>query len=143
MSPHDDSVDSDRDESVDSGVVRGAQTVAPIQASALQFAASILGEGSYTPDAELRGTLNSPTRVQEEPVAAVPVAEPVAAVPVAEPVAPAPVAVPVPTRQPVARPRPQAGVVPPVQVGAGKPAQDAAPPKGWFGRFLDKLLGRG
>lgn len=134
MSPHDDSVDSDRDESVDSGVVRGAQTVAPIQASALQFAASILGEGSYTPDAELRGTLNSPTRVQEEPVAAVPVAEPVA---------PAPVAVPVPTRQPVARPRPQAGVVPPVQVGAGKPAQDAAPPKGWFGRFLDKLLGRG
>ncbi len=33
----------------------GAQTVAPVQASALLFAASILGEGSYTPEQELKG----------------------------------------------------------------------------------------
>ncbi|NAZ78314.1 hypothetical protein GTQ99_23320, partial [Kineococcus sp. T13] len=44
---------------------RGAQTVAPVQASALQFAASILGEGGYTPEAELKGTLSAPARVQE------------------------------------------------------------------------------
>lgn len=36
------------DETPDTAV-RGAQTVAPVQASALLFAASILGEASYTP----------------------------------------------------------------------------------------------
>ncbi|MCI2239607.1 hypothetical protein MO973_38585 [Paenibacillus sp. TRM 82003] len=93
--------------------VRGAQTVAPVQASALQFAASILGEASYTPQAELRGTLSAPSRVTE-PVAAAPVEEPVAAAPVEEPVIAAPVEEPV-----------------------------AEQPKGWFGRLLAKLFGRG
>ncbi|WP_337062157.1 hypothetical protein [Kineococcus sp. G2] len=105
---------------------RGAQTVAPVQASALQFAASILGEASYTPQAELKGTLSAPSRVTE-PVAQ-PVAEPVTA-PVAEPVT-APVAAPVvePVAQPVAAP-------------AGEPV--AEQPRSWFGRLLAKLLGRG
>ena len=102
-------------ESTAEAPVRGAQTVAPVQASALRFAASILGEGGYTPEAQLNGTLSAPSRVAE-PVAQ-PVAEPVAH-PVAEPVAR-------PAAEPVAEP-----VV-------------AAERKGWFGRLLDKLLGRG
>ena len=119
------------DETPDTAV-RGAQTVAPVQASALLFAASILGEASYTPDQELKGTLSSPARVHEEEVVEAP--EPV----VAEPV----VAEPAPV---VEAPR-SAGVVPPVRVEA--PAAPVAAPvvepvrKGFFARLIDKLLGR-
>lgn len=123
------------DETPDTAV-RGAQTVAPVQASALLFAASILGEASYTPDQELKGTLSSPARVHEEEVVEAP--EPVVAKPV--------VAEPAPV---VEAPR-SAGVVPPVRVEA-PPAPIAAPVaapvvepvrKGFFARLIDKLLGR-
>ncbi|MFD0481993.1 hypothetical protein ACFQ46_05230 [Kineococcus sp. GCM10028916] len=120
------------DETPDTAV-RGAQTVAPVQASALLFAASILGEASYTPDQELKGTLSSPARVHEEEVVEAPVP---AAAP--EPV----VAEPAPV---VEAPR-SAGVVPPVRVEA--PAAPVAAPvvepvrKGFFARLIDKLLGR-
>ncbi|WP_432498269.1 hypothetical protein [Kineococcus gypseus] len=104
---------------------RGAQTVAPVQASALQFAASILGESSYTPEAQLGGTLSVPGRAgaQPDPRPAQPVTQPVI-----EPVAP-PVARPVaePVAQPVAEPV----------------AEPVAQRKGWFGRLLDALLRRG
>ncbi|GAA0318418.1 hypothetical protein [Kineococcus aurantiacus] len=103
----------------DTPAARGAQTVAPIQASALLHAASILGEASYTPEQELHGTLSATRHEAETP-------QPVAApAPVAEPV-PAPVA------EPVAEPAP-------VEV----PAPVEAPAKGFFARLLDKLLGRG
>jgi hypothetical protein len=125
------------DETPDTAV-RGAQTVAPVQASALLFAASILGEASYTPDQELKGTLSSPARVHEEEAveAHVPAAapEPVVAKPV--------VAEPAPV---VEAPR-SAGVVPPVRVEA--PSAPVAAPvvepvrKGFFARLIDKLLGR-
>ncbi|WP_432523123.1 hypothetical protein [Kineococcus sp. SYSU DK006] len=114
---------------------RGAQTVAPVQASALQFAASILGEGGYTPEAELKGTLSAPARVQE-PVAA-PAAEPVAQpAPVPAP-APAPaaesVAAPAPRPEPVAQ-RVEDPVAAPVAEG---------PRKGFWARLVAKLTGRG
>ena len=86
---------------------RTAQTVAPVQASALQFAASILGEGGYTPTQQLNGTLSSPARGQETAPA-------VDAAPAVEPVR---------------------------TVGSGRHAAPA-PTRGWFGRLLDKLLGR-
>ncbi|WP_432507573.1 hypothetical protein [Kineococcus arenarius] len=112
---------------------RGAQTVAPVQASALQFAASILGEASYTPEAQLNASLSAPARVSEpaaQPTAPVeqPVVEPV--VPVAEPVVPVPVA-----EQPVVEP------VVPVAEPVEQPVVEQ--PRGWFGRLIAKLLGRG
>ncbi|WP_432493698.1 hypothetical protein [Kineococcus auxinigenes] len=108
---------------------RGAQTVAPVQASALQFAASILGEASYTPEAQLNAALSAPARVSEQPVAEQPVAEPAAPV-VAQPVA----------QQPVAEP-----VVPVVAQPVAEPAAQpvAEQPRGWFGRLIAKLFGRG
>lgn len=120
------------DETPDTAV-RGAQTVAPVQASALLFAASILGEASYTPDQELKGTLSTPARVHEEEEvveAYVPAAAP-------EPV----VAKPAPV---VEAPR-SAGVVPPVRVET--PVAETVPVvepvrKGFFARLIDKLLGR-
>jgi hypothetical protein len=110
------SVTDETDETPDTAV-RGAQTVGPVQASALQFAASILGEASYTPDQELRGTLSAPARVHEEVVAQ-----------------------PVPV---VEAPR-SAGVVPPARVEAPVAEAVVAAPvrKGFFARLLDKLLGR-
>ena len=146
------SVTDETDETPDTAV-RGAQTVAPVQASALLFAASILGEASYTPDQELKGTLHTPARVHEEeavapaPVAPAPVvAQPVVAQPVvAQPVVPEPV-VPEPVVQPpapvVQAPR-SAGVVPPAPVPAAPAAPVAEPvKKGFFARLIDKLLGR-
>lgn len=128
------------DETPDTAV-RGAQTVAPVQASALLFAASILGEASYTPDQELKGTLSSPARVHEEEVveAPVPVAAPapVVAQPVVEPVVEPVVAEPAPV---VAAPR-SAGVVPPVRVETPAPVVEPVR-KGFFARLVDKLLGR-
>ncbi|WP_432541939.1 hypothetical protein [Kineococcus sp. SYSU DK002] len=115
--------------------VRGAQTVAPVQASALQFAASILGEASYTPEQELHGTLTAAGRHETEPVAE-PVAEPVVAPePVAE-VRPEPVV-------PAPRPAPQPVAEVPAEVPAQVSEEVAPVAKGWFGRLLDKLLGRG
>jgi len=96
---------------------RTAQTVAPVQASALQFAASILGEGGYTPTQQLNGTLSSPARGQET----APVVD--------APVVPAPVVDAAPAVEPVRT------------VGSGRHAAPA-PTRGWFGRLLDKLLGR-
>ncbi|WP_432483273.1 hypothetical protein [Kineococcus esterisolvens] len=106
---------------------RGAQTVAPVQASALRFAASILGEASYTPQAELKGTLSAPSRVSE------PVAEPVVQ-PVAAPPAPAE---PAPAEPAPAEPAPAE----PVADRAAEPVP--AERGGWFGRLIAKLLGRG
>lgn len=108
----------------------GAQTVAPVQASALLFAASILGEGSYTPEQELKGTLNAAGRAEAHTAAPVePVVEPV----VEQVVEPAPAPKPVPAPQPVAQPAP------------AEPAAAPAPVqrKGFFARLVDKLLGRG
>ncbi|WP_432561426.1 hypothetical protein [Kineococcus sp. SYSU DK003] len=102
----------------------GAQTVAPVQASQLLFAASILGEASYTPEQELKGTLNA-TRAHEPAPQPAPVAAPAAA----------PVAAPQPA--PVAAPRPS--VVPPARVE--EPVEPVK--KGFFARLVDKLLGRG
>ncbi|MEW1956540.1 hypothetical protein [Kineococcus sp. NPDC059986] len=116
----------------------GAQTVAPIQASALLFAASILGEGSYTPEQELKGTLNAGARTEtpEVPAPAAPVAQPVAQ--------PAPQPVAEPVAQPAPRPEPQPvrAVVPPARVEPA-PAPQPVERKGFFARLLDKLLGRG
>lgn len=109
------------DENPDTAV-RGAQTVAPVQASALLFAASILGEGGYTPEQELKGTLDAPARGHETPAPA-PVAAPVPA--------PAPAPVPAPAPAPVAAPAP----VP-------APVVEAPVRKGFFARLLDKLRGR-
>ncbi|WP_432513873.1 hypothetical protein [Kineococcus sp. SYSU DK001] len=120
--------------------VRGAQTVAPVQASALQFAASILGEASYTPEQELHGTLTAAGRHEPEPVVE-PVVQPVVQ-PVAEPVAevrpetrPEPVV-------PAPRPAPQ-----PVEEVVEEVSEEVTGPapvkKGFFGRLVDKLLGRG
>ena len=124
------------DETPDTAV-RGAQTVAPVQASALLFAASILGEASYTPDQELKGTLSSPARVHEEEVveAPVPVAAPapVVAQPVVEPVVAKPA--------PVVEAPGSAGVVPPVRVETPAPVVEPVR-KGFFARLVDKLLGR-
>jgi len=52
--------------------VRGAQTVAPVQASALLHAAAILGEGGYVPERRLGAALSSAARVQDAPAAAQP-----------------------------------------------------------------------
>ncbi|WP_432488368.1 hypothetical protein [Kineococcus sp. SYSU DK018] len=114
---------------------RGAQTVAPVQASALRFAASILGEASYTPQAELKGTLSAPSRVSEPVVQPVvqPVAEPVVQ-PVAAPPAPAE---PAPAEPAPAEPAP----ADPVADRAAEPVP--AERGGWFGRLVAKLLGRG
>ncbi|NIZ90494.1 hypothetical protein [Kineococcus rubinsiae] len=49
--------------------VRGAQTVAPVQASALEFAAAVLGEGGYVPERQLGAALTSTARVADAPVA--------------------------------------------------------------------------
>ncbi|GAB3469336.1 hypothetical protein AB1207_07435 [Kineococcus endophyticus] len=107
----------------------GAQTVAPVQASALLFAASILGEGSYTPEQELKGTLNAAGRVEAHTPAPVePVVEQVV-----EPVVEQVVA-PVPAPQPVAQPAPT-----PAPAAAPAPVER----KGFFARLIDKLLGRG
>ena len=115
---------SSTDETPDTAV-RGAQTVAPVQASALQFAASILGEASYTPDQQLKGTLSAPARTHEEPVVE-------ADVPV---VAPRP--------EPVVETPRSTGVVPPARVEAPVREAVAAPVrKGFFARLVDKLLGR-
>ena len=104
---------------------RGAQTVAPVQASALQFAASILGEGGYTPEAELKGTLSAPARVQE------PVAQPVAQ---PAPVVPAPAPAPAAESAPVAAQALEEAVEEPVE---------QAPRKGFWARLVAKLTGRG
>lgn len=99
--------------------VRGAQTVAPVQASALQIAAAILGEGGYTPTQQLNGTLSSAARGQD--------------------VAPRPAVAPGPVVEPSVVPEPAAQAV--RTVGSGRSAAPA-PTRGWFGRLLDKLLGR-
>lgn len=105
--------------------VRGAQTVAPVQASALQIAAAILGEGGYTPTQQLNGTLSSAARGQE--------------------VAPRPAVAPEPVAEPAVVPEPAVVSEPAVgavrTVGSGRSAAPA-PTRGWFGRLLDKLLGR-
>ncbi|WP_432533863.1 hypothetical protein [Kineococcus arenarius] len=105
---------------------RGAQTVAPVQASALQFAASILGEASYTPEAQLNASLSAPARVSE------PAAQPTA--PVEQPVVP----VAVPVAEPVV---PVAEPVVPVAEPVEQPVVEQ--PRGWFGRLIAKLFGRG
>ncbi|MEZ0165869.1 hypothetical protein AB2L27_14010 [Kineococcus sp. LSe6-4] len=105
----------------------GAQTVAPVQASALLHAASILGEASYTPEQELKGTLHAAARTEAQPTAQ-PTAQPVA-----QPVAP-------PAVQPVvAAPPARAAAAPAEPVAAPQPAER----KGFLARLLDKLLGRG
>jgi hypothetical protein len=106
----------------------GAQTVAPTSASALAFAASILGEASYTPEAELKRSLDAAGRAHEEEAA--PVEQPVAA-PVAKAPAPQPV---------VEEQRPS--VVPPARVETPVIAPEPVK-KGFFARLIDKLLGRG
>ncbi|NAZ81304.1 hypothetical protein GTR02_05695 [Kineococcus sp. R8] len=55
---------------------RGAQTVAPVQASALEFAASILGDGGYVPERRLGAALTAGGRGQDALVVP-PVVEPV------------------------------------------------------------------
>ncbi|WP_380171173.1 hypothetical protein ACFEMC_19585 [Kineococcus sp. DHX-1] len=106
----------------------GAQTVAPVQASALLFAASILGEGSYTPEQELKGTLNAAGRAEAHTPAPVePVFEPVVEQVVEQAPAPTPQPAPLPVAQPVAEPAPT-----PVPVEH----------KGFLARLIDKLLGR-
>lgn len=99
----------------------GAQTVAPTSASALAFAASILGEGGYTPEAELKRSLDATGRPHEEPTPA-PVAR--------QSEAPKPV---------VEQPRPS--VVPPAKVETPVIAPEPVR-KGFFARLIDKLLGR-
>ncbi|MGI4896781.1 MAG: hypothetical protein ACRYF3_16885 [Janthinobacterium lividum] len=125
---------SPKDEPTDPPVVRGAQTVAPVEASALQFAASILGEGGYTPDAQLGATLSVPARVHETD----PPGSPATGNAVTEQAS----TQPVPTRAPVAEERSPGGVVPPVPVE--EPTDDTTPTqkKGWFGRLLEALFGR-
>lgn len=131
------------DETPDTAVAErqtGAQTVAPTSASALLFAASILGEASYTPDQELKRSLDATRAHDPEPAyAPEPAPAPVAA-PVTAPVA-APVAVP---KAPVAESS-RPSVVPPARVESRVETAPVAEPvtKGWFARFLDKLFGRG
>jgi len=57
---------------------RGAQTVAPVQASALRYAAAILGEGGYVPERTVGAALAAAARGQDAPLA-----QPVSAPPVA------------------------------------------------------------
>jgi len=69
--------------------VRGAQTVAPVQASALLRAAAILGDGGYVPERQVGAALTSTARLQDAPATAQPVTAPAPA-PVAPDVRPEP-----------------------------------------------------
>jgi len=69
---------------------RGAQTVAPVQASALLHAAAILGDGGYVPEQRLGAALTSTARLQDAPVAQPVAGQPVAGQSVAGPAAAAP-----------------------------------------------------
>ena len=56
---------------------RRAQTVAPLDAASLQFAASILGEAEYTPEQQLNGRLTTQRGAEPAPAEpAAPVVEP-------------------------------------------------------------------